>query len=395
MYYFFMHTKLYDYQKHKGYIMQYELLLTMLSILMLCISTNTQACTGIRLKADDGSIVYARTLEFSQPIESEILFMPSDYQCRGVTAYDDIPGLAWKSKYAALGANALGFTELVDGVNEKGLAGGIFYFPGYADFPTATKDNASDAIAPWQLLTWILTTCESVDQVKKELPKVQVSQVPVGGIIHPVHYIVHDKQGNSLVIEYMNGTLDMHDNPLGALTNSPSFDWHVTNLRNYINLNPLNVPKIEIDNISLAPFGQGSGMFGLPGDFTPPSRFVRAVTFSQSAYKGKNGKEALDNAFHILNLIEIPKGVVRLSAEKQIDYTQWTSAVNVSTQQYHFHTYDNRQIHMLDLNKLKNRKTKAILPMQYPETTVDLTNEVSTVSDKANSKNSKQTNNPG
>jgi hypothetical protein len=83
-----MHTKLYDYQKHKGYIMQYELLITMLSILMLCISTNTQACTGIRLKADDGSIVYARTLEFSQPIESEILFMPSDYQCRGVTAKD-------------------------------------------------------------------------------------------------------------------------------------------------------------------------------------------------------------------------------------------------------------------------------------------------------------------
>ena len=29
--------------------------------------------------------------------------------------------------------------------------------------------------------------------------------------------------------------LDVWDNPVGVLTNSPDFNWHLTNLRNYMN----------------------------------------------------------------------------------------------------------------------------------------------------------------
>jgi hypothetical protein len=86
------------------------------------------------------------------------------------------------------------------------------------------------------------------------------------------------------VIEPLNKGLKIYDNPLGVVTNAPTFDWHMTNLRNYINLSATNVPAVDMGGITLAQFGQGSGLRGLPGDFTPPSRFVRAVAFSQSAF---------------------------------------------------------------------------------------------------------------
>ena len=95
----------------------------------------------------------------------------------------------------------------------------------------------------------------------------------------PLHHIVSDATGASIVMEYMDGQLSVTDNKVGAMTNSPGYDWHLLNLRNYANLTPQAARPREIDGVSLAPFGAGSGMLGLPGDFTPPSRFVRAVAF--------------------------------------------------------------------------------------------------------------------
>ena len=341
------------------------------SILILMTSFS-KGCTGIRLKAKDGSIIYARTLEFRQELDSKILFIPRNYKFQGATASKNKKGLSWKSHYAVVGANALNVTAIVDGVNEKGLAGGIFYFPDYAFYQKATPENSSQSLASWQLLTWILTTCSTIQEVKEKIHALTVTAVPINGAIQPLHYIIHDQEGSSLVIEYTKDKLNLYDNALGVITNSPSFDWHTTNLRNYVNLSALNVPKIKLSTITLTPFGQGSGMLGLPGDFTPPSRFIRAVAFSQSVIVGKNGQEALDAAFHVLNLFNIPLGVVRSTAT-EYDYTQWTSATNLKTQEYYFHTYNNRQLFKVSLSDLKNNKESITIPMSYKPSVIDLT----------------------
>lgn len=117
----------------------------------------------------------------------------------------------------------------------------------------------------------------------------------------PCHYVLHDAAGNCAVIEYVDGKRSIHDNPLGVFTNAPTFDWHITNLRNYANLSVTNVPPVELVGVRLSGFGQGNGLFGLPGDFTPPSRFVRAVAFSQSSVATKTAVDATLQAFHILN----------------------------------------------------------------------------------------------
>src|SRR6204780_5663097 len=88
----------------------------------------------------------------------------------------------------------------------------------------------------------------------------------------PLHHVVSDATGASIVLEYMDGQLSMTDNKVGAMTNSPGYDWHLLNLRNYANLSPQATRARSIDGVSLAPFGAGSGVLGLPGAITAASR---------------------------------------------------------------------------------------------------------------------------
>ena len=92
------------------------------------------------------------------------------------------------------------------------------------------------------------------------------------------------------MVEYVGGRLHLYNNPLGVITNSPPFDWHLNNLRNYVNLSANNVPQLKLKGINIYPTGQGSGMMGLPGDVTPPSRLVRAVAFTQAALPAPSGR---------------------------------------------------------------------------------------------------------
>jgi len=328
-------------------------------------------CTGIRVTAENGALVFARTLEFGIKTDSNIIMIPCDYQFVGTTPSKTATGLSWTAKYAVVGANILNIDGIVDGVNEKGLSGGLFYFPTYAEYQKVLNDEWGCSIAPWDLMTWILTNFSSVEEVKENLPKIKVSNTEFGpwGIVPPVHAIVHDLSGKSLVIEYVKGELVMHDNPIGIITNSPTFDWHMTNLSNYINLSPFNSENLKLKGISLQPLGQGSGMLGLPGDFTSPSRFVRATVFMQTLANIKTETNALDAAFHLLNLFDIPFGSVieKDNGQANYEFTQWTSASDLKNKRYYWHTHENRQIQMVDLMKM-DLNTKSLVPIKMHQT---------------------------
>src|SRR5207249_1592492 len=171
--------------------------------------------------------------------------------------------------------------------------------PRPAGYLPYTAADAGKTIAQWEVGSWILENFASVEEVKANIGDIVVPAVVFGGwgFAPEAHYIVHDATGKSIVIEYVRGKLKVYDNPLGVITNSPSFDWHMTNLRNYVNFSMTNVPPVQLGSIKLLPFGQGSGMLGMPGDFTPPSRFVRAVACSQPVFKPKPGAESDLEAF--------------------------------------------------------------------------------------------------
>jgi choloylglycine hydrolase len=142
-------------------------------LLMAIPADLAQACTGIRLIAADGSVVHARTLEFAIDIHSNVLVIPRGYE-RTATAPDDKAGLKWKAKYASVGASALGLPILVDGLNEAGLAVGLFYFPTTAGYMPYSPGDAGKAIAPWELGSWLLDNFASVDEVKANIGAIVV-----------------------------------------------------------------------------------------------------------------------------------------------------------------------------------------------------------------------------
>ena len=340
--------------------------IALFSLLLAAAAQSLLACTGIRLQAEDGTVVHARTLEFAVDLESDVILVPRGFRREGMTP-DGKSGLKWDTKYASLGANGVGLPYIFDGLNEKGLAVGTFYFPGSVGYMAYEAADADKSVAPWEVGSWILENFATVEEVRDGVKTLVVPDVVLEawGFAPPLHYVVHDASGKSIVIEYVDGKLEIHDNPLGVMTNAPSFDWHMTNLRNYVNLSFTSMPSLQIGSVKLAPLGQGSGMLGLPGDFTPPSRFVRAVAFSHSVFPSRTGDEAVLQAFHILNNFDIPKGSAREEHKDEhgnilADYTTWTSANDLKRKRFYFRTYDNSQIRMLDLMKM-NLDAKGIV----------------------------------
>ncbi|HEX3726245.1 MAG TPA: choloylglycine hydrolase family protein [Pirellulales bacterium] len=350
----------------------------MLAIAVLSVSGSflARACTGITIKPKDGSVIFARTLEFGMDLRSNIIAVPKGKEFVA-TAPGNKPGLRWKSKYGIIGTNAFEMTVTIDGLNETGLSVGLFYFPGFAKYQEVKPAELTKALAPWELGFFLLGTCSDVQEAIVAARSVRVGKVVQKdmGAVPPVHFIATDAGGNSVVLEYIGGELKVHSNPLGVMTNSPTFDWHMTNLSNYINEGPENIAQVDLAGKEIKSLGQGSGMLGLPGDFTPPSRFVRAVAFSKTALRVENARDGILQAFHVLNQFDIPKGAARqVEAGKQIsDYTLWTSAADLTNLRYYFRTYDNSRIRMVDLKAtLLGTKDVKTIPMKGDEQIEDV-----------------------
>ncbi|MEG6507887.1 choloylglycine hydrolase family protein [Methyloligella sp. 2.7D] len=310
------------------------------------------ACTGIGFTTKDGASISGRTAEFGVDLELNGLFIPRGQALTG-TLPDGGKGLAYTGKYAALGTDAYGENAIIDGLNEKGLAAAAFYFPSFAGYASPEGDNKAKAVSPTQFVTWILTQFATLDEVKAGLKDVViVPTTPKGwSAMPPMHYVVYDKSGKAITIEPIDGSFKVYDNPIGVLTNSPTFDWHLVNLSNYVNLSPFNAPTRDIDGSKFKSFSQGSGLRGLPGDFTSPSRFVRAAVFSATAIPSETPEQGVAQAFHILNQFDIPYGAVRSEDSGKMD-AEWTLGTVVRDQEnlvFYIRTYDNPNVRMISM----------------------------------------------
>jgi choloylglycine hydrolase len=325
------------------------------------------ACTGITLKAKDGAVVYGRTMEWgSFDLGSRLVIIPRGYKFTGQTP-DGKPGLAWIAKHGVVGLDGVGKDIILDGMNEQGLAVGLFYHPGYAEYPKYNPTQASKSIGPTDVGQYLLTTCATVEEARQAMQSVFVTPVveEAIGMIAPVHYLVTDPGGKAIVIEFLRGEMKIFDAPLGTITNAPSYDWHETNLRNYVNLSPVAIPDKKMGELDFKPLGGGSGMIGLPGDFTPPSRFIRAVAFSKSARPTGTGEETIYELFRILDNFNVPLGAAEGSGNDKADglrsSTLWSTAHDTKNRVMYYHTQHNRRVRKVDLSKIDFARSSELL----------------------------------
>lgn len=353
----------------------------LVAALTLASIEKSEACTGIVHSAANGDVVYARTLEFGEDFVSfTLLFTPREMNHVAQSNSQGPKGVQWKNKYAYIGFNPFGLPVLADGLNEKGLACGAFYFPGWAEYQQVVE-KTSDPISNLDVVGWILGNFSSVNEAVSALKNTTVIgfNYQPWGIIPPLHYIIVDQKGNKVIIEYVKGKLNVYETDIGTITNSPSYDWHLINIRNYIGLRALNKPSIEINGKNIIAFGQGTGAIGLPGDFTPPARFIRAAFLNQVTLTEKDSLGEIERAFKILNQFDIPKGAVldKQDGKETYEETQWTSAADLSKTHYYFKTAKNPNVRFVDFKDLDlNAKEPKSISIDQKQTFVDVSPEL-------------------
>ena len=266
-------------------------------------------CTDLRLLNPGNFRISARNLDFDKPMDNWGGFVPKGTKFRSIEPcaepgasgeLDDPlrlcrPRLDPRGHLADLPTPFL-FDRLppdlkavsCDGINEKGLSAAALWNDD-ADFP----DAAGQPIPGSSLISTLSNGCSAISRRSRRCARLTGSPpIVIWGQVDffgrswkplPFHYAVHDAAGNDLVIEITEKRLTFPEPVASVLANEPRLPWHRQNLSNYANLSFVDPPAERLSGLAIEPLGCGSGLLGLPGDFTPPSRFVRAVFLNLSS----------------------------------------------------------------------------------------------------------------
>ncbi len=310
-----------------------------------------KACTGISLGAKDGSRVVARTVEWAESaMECGYAVVPRGHVQQSLTPTGE-NGLRYSALYGYVGIYTEYAPFVVEGMNEAGLSAGLFFFPQYGEYMKYDPEHNEKTLCDMQFVSWVLSRFSSIDQVKSAMEEIDL--VSLDHRIGSVHWRIAEPGGRMVVLEFVGRVPHFYENPLGVITNSPGFEWQMMNLNNYVNLKPGAAETQDIaKGVGLKAFGGGSGMLGLPGDYTPPSRFVRAAFFQTTSPVQANGFDAVMMAFHILNNFDVPVGVQNAKGkvpEGLQSATQFTSAADQTAMRLYYRTAWNSNIRCIDL----------------------------------------------
>ena len=303
-------------------------------------------CTAVcyRTKAS----YFGRNLDLDCGYGEGVVITPRNYQIK-MRCEKSI-----RSHYAMIGMATVvdDFPLYYEAANEKGLCMAGLNFPEnavYYDF-AEKKDN----VTPFELILWILAQCSCIDEAKVLLDKVNLvninfsDQLPLS----PLHWMLSDKKC-SIAVEPLKNGLKIYDDPFEVLTNNPPFEFHKTNMSNYMGLSTGRATARFREGIPMKNYSMGLGALGLPGDYSSASRFIRALFVKENSVSEHSEDSNVNQFFHILNSVAMPKGCVQSS--EGFEYTRYSSCCNMDRGIYYYTTYDNLKItsfnmHNVDLN---------------------------------------------
>lgn len=320
-------------------------------------------CTSFLLKSNDGGAVYGRSMEFGMPLNSQLMISPRGYTFQGIGVDGKAgTGLNWTSKYAVAGMNVLGLPTYVDGMNEKGLVGGLLNAPFTAQYQDVSQADSANSINSSQILLFALTNFATVEEVKAGFEKIFVNRSTVAEYKNqtpPMRVPLHDAKGNSIVIEYIKGQLVITDNPTHVCTNDPVIAEQFNNIGNYANLTNIEQNPLVINGTTYQSPSSGNGMRGLPGDYLSTSRFIRALFLSKSVPTSYNTEKMVNAAWHITGSFDIPPGAITLTADNPygggvdgIEISEWIIVADAKNMIYNVKMFETTNVYAFDLKKI-------------------------------------------
>lgn len=191
----------------------------------------SEACTGITLTTKDNSMILARTIEWGgSDLNSQYVVVPRGYEQYSYIPGGKLSGMKFTARYGYIGLSVEQKEFVAEGLNEAGLSAGLFYFPGYGRYENYDPRLKDSSIADLQLVSWILGNFSTVDEAMRAIKQIHI--VPIDPRASTVHWRMADITGKQIVLEIVDGQPNFYENTLGVLTNSPGFEWHMTNLNN-------------------------------------------------------------------------------------------------------------------------------------------------------------------
>ena len=165
---------------------------------LAALAATPAASTGIGLTAKDGACIFARTMQYDTNLQTNVLVVPRNRAFTG-TAPQNTTGYQWTTKYGFVGPNCYQQTWVGDGLNEKGLAVASFCFPGTGNYQKINRQNTNQTIASYQVATYLLGTCATVQEAVTALQNVSVAAADTqpNNVNGTYHYTVYDAAGQS------------------------------------------------------------------------------------------------------------------------------------------------------------------------------------------------------
>ena len=289
-------------------------------------------CTAVSYQGKH-SHYFGRNLDLEYTFRERVTVTPRNYPFRLRSGY------VLEHHYAMIGMATIAqdYPLYYEATNERGLSIAGLNFPNYAAY--LPKSSGKDNVAPYELIPWILGQCATVSEAQQLLGKIQIWNLPFSRefSLTPLHWTIADAE-KCIVAEPMADGLRIYENPLGILTNSPPFTFHLDRLSEFMNLSP----KQPVDRswcCQCKPYSNGLGATGLPGDYSSSSRFIRAAFVKEHSVTDGND---ISQFCHILSSVAMPRGSVKVSQENEI--TQYTSCCDTQNGIYYYRTYGNSRI---------------------------------------------------
>lgn len=305
-------------------------------------------CTCINFKTEDN--YFGRNLDLEYRFNEQVVITPRNYKFT-LKNKNTI-----NTKYSIIGMATVvnDYPLYAEASNEKGLSIAGLYFPNNARF--FDNDDTKLSLAPYEIIPYFLGLYTKVEEIKEIITTLNITNIPFNENLPltELHYMISDDK-DCIVIEQTKEGLKVYDNPFGVLTNNPPFDYHLTNINNYLNLTPYSYDNRFSDKIELKQYGQGFGAIGLPGDNTPASRFVRASFNKLNSICDSDEESSVTQFFHILDSVSMISGTT-ITKENKKDITTYSCCINTTKGIYYYKTYNNNQItaiKMTDSNKNK------------------------------------------
>jgi penicillin V acylase-like amidase (Ntn superfamily) len=316
-----------------------------------------EACTRIFANDKGGAMLVARSMDWATATEPVLTVFPRGLARDGghagpMTVVADNPA-HWTSQYGSVVTTIYGIGT-ADGINERGLAAHMLYFPP-ADY--GPRDPAKPGVQAALWAQYALDNAATVEEALASLARIQIVKVEIE--VHAqtqrgtVHLALEDATGDSAILEYLDGKLVVHHGrEYRVMTNAPEYDKQLELLgqRDFAN------PTMETQ---------------VPGNVNPRDRFQRATYYLSVLTKPKTEREGIAGMFGLIRSVSIPFGA---PVNGSTFDTEYRVVSDLTDKRYFFELTTAPNVIWTDLSKLNLAEGGPVLTLN--PNTIDLSGDV-------------------